>query len=143
MEGFDLLGAELPPKQMTWTRGILAVAAGAVAATLVPKHPFLAALGAASIASNAHAVAKGERTAKQALRRMGRHVIATAGSLALPKYPAIGWGAGFISSGFILDEEDSLLAEWSASEKSEKKKDDSIIDAEFTEKPDTKALVKK
>jgi len=133
--GFDLLGAEVPkPAPLSWGRGALALAAGAVGALLIPRHPVLTFLGAAALASNAHAVAVGDRTFKNAAKRMGRHVVATAGSLALPKYPAMGYVAGAIAGDLLLDGEGGgIIEEWADYEGVRTIPSRSVVDAEFTE----------
>jgi hypothetical protein len=144
INGFDYLGAELvKPAPMSWGRGILALAAGALGAVLVPKHPMLAFLNTAALASNVHAVAKGERTAKDAIKRMGRHVVATAGSLALPKYPAMGYVAGAIAAELLIDGEGGgIIEEWSDYEGIRNTPKREVLDAEFSEVKPTKALVR-
>jgi hypothetical protein len=135
--GFDLLGAEVlkaAPRPITWTRSAVAFAAGALGVLLVPKHPVLTFLGAAAAASNAHAVLAGERTVKEALRRMGKHVVATAGSLSIPKYPGVGYVAGAVAGDLLLDGEGGgILDEFSNYEGFRSKPRGDVIDAEFTE----------
>ncbi len=142
--GLDMLGAEdqTATAPMSWGRAALAVAAGAVGAVAVPGHPVLAFLNAAALASNVHAVATKERTLRDAAKRMGRHVVATAGSLALPAYPGIGYVAGAIAADLLIDGEGGgIVEEWAEYEGVTDRRD--VIDAEFTEvKPETKALVK-
>jgi hypothetical protein len=119
---------------------VLALAAGALGAVLVPKHPVLAFLGTAAAASNAHAVMKRERSLKDAFKRMGRHLVATAGSLALPKYPAIGYIAGAVAGDLLLDGEGGgIIEEWTDYEGI---RSGDIIDAEIVN-DNTKALVKR
>jgi hypothetical protein len=140
-DAFDLLGAETPitPKVMTWMRGALALGTGILGAVLIPKHPVLAFLNGAALASNVHAVATGDRKLADAGKRMGRHIVATASSLALPKYPAIGYVAGAIAADMLIDGEGGgIIEEWADYEgiRSLPKKEASnqkIVDAEFTE----------
>lgn len=151
--GFDLLGAEVikpAPKKFMWTRTALAVAAGAVAASVFKKNPVLAFIDTAAAVSNVHAVYTGERTWKQAAKRMGRHVVATVGSLSVPKYPAAGYVAGAVAGDLFFDGEGGgifdELSDIHANGNSNKKPDGDVIDAEFTEiTPDnnTKAMVKR
>jgi hypothetical protein len=146
-DGFDLLGAEAvaPRPSLSAKRTALAIAAGALGAVLVPKHPVLAFLNAAALASNAHAAAVEERTWSDAFRRMGRHVVATAGSLAMPKYPAIGYVAGAVAADLFIDGEGGgIIEEWADFEgvSKPKPKYGEIIDAEIVS-DNTKALVKK
>lgn len=142
MDGLDLLGAEIvqPRRTLTWTRGAIAAAAAAIGAIFVRKHPVLGALGAAALASNAHAVYEGDRTTKEALRRVGKHVIATVGSLTVPKYPAMGYVAGAVAADLFIDGEGGgIIEEWMDYEGANKglhKKPDkksSAIDVEFVE----------
>jgi len=113
VSGFDMLGAEelRPSRQISWTRSAMAITAGAVAAVLVPTHPVLAFLDVAAAVSNAHAVAVGERTVKDAIKRMGRHVVATVGSLSVPKYPAMGYVAGAVAADLLIDGEGGGIIE--------------------------------
>ena len=150
ISGFDLLGADpIPARPMSWTRGALALAAGAVGAVLVPKHPVLAFLGTAAAASNTHAVLTGERTVKAAVKRMGRHIVASAGSLSVPKYPAMGYIAGAVAAEMFIDGEGGgILEEFADYEGIRDSKRDSkprgeIIDAEIVEDKPSTALVKR
>jgi hypothetical protein len=146
--GFDLLGAEAlepAPKKFVWTRSALAIAAGAVAASVFKRHPVLAFLDTAAAVSNAHAVYVGERTWRDAAKRMGRHVVATVGSLTVPKYPAAGYVAGAVAGDLLFDGEGGGIIDEIANYegiKSSKPRGD-VIDAEFTEtKSPPNALVK-
>jgi hypothetical protein len=131
--GFDILGAT-PPRAITPQRTLLALAAGAVGAVLVKKHPMLAFLGSAALASNMHAVAVGERTLKQAIQRMGRHVVATAGSLSVPKYPAIGYIAGAVAADMFIDGEGGgIIEEFTDYEGIRSSLRGDVIEAEYTE----------
>jgi hypothetical protein len=146
--GFDLLGAELPKTTssgLSFSRSAVALGAGAVGAFVFRKHPMLAFLDAAALASNVHAVSQGERGWKDAVRRMGRHVVATAGSLAMPAFPAIGYVAGAVAADLLIDGQGGgIIEEWSRYEDvdSEVGDDRDIIDAEIVT-DNTKALVKK
>jgi len=143
MDGLDLLGAEAPPRlQMSLGRTLLALGAGAVGALLIPKHRVLGFLNASALASNTYAIAKKERSFKDAAKRMGRHVVATAGSLAMPNHPAIGYVAGAVAADLLIDGEGGgIIEEWSRYEGA---RDGDIIDAKFTEGPPqaSTALVK-
>jgi hypothetical protein len=145
--GFDMLGAELPtkPAPLSWSRTAIAVVAGAVAAAVVKKHPVLAGLGAAALASNIHAVAQGDRSLKDAAKRMGRHMVATVSSLSVPKYPAAAYAAGAVAGDLLFDGQGGgMLDEIMDYEGIRAPFRGDVIDAEFTEIPsNTKALVKK
>lgn len=133
--GFDCLGAEVirparPP--VSWGRSVLAVGAGILGAVLIPKHPVLAFLNAAAVASNVHAVIQKDRTAKDAIKRVGRHIVATAGSLALPQHPAVGYIAGAIAADLLMDGEGGgIIEEWSEYEGIVDHP--KVVDAEFVE----------
>jgi hypothetical protein len=134
--GFDILGAELPRKlqPLPAKRTMIALGAGVLGAVLVKKHPVLAFLGTAALASNVHAVAAGERTFKQAVQRMGRHVVATAGSLSVPKYPAMGYVAGAVAAEMFIDGEGGgLIEEFTDYEGITSRPRGEVIDAEFVE----------
>jgi len=139
-DGFDVLGAEViktASRQIPWTRTAVAVAAGALGAVLVPKHPVLAFLGVAAAASNTQAVVAGERPWKDAVRRMGKHVVATVGALAVPKYPAMGYVAGAVGADLLIDGEGGGIIEeftdYEGIRGSKIKPRGDVIDAEFTE----------
>lgn len=133
-DGFDILGAELPHRKLPVTRTLLALVAGALGAVTVKKHPVLAFLGTAALASNAHAVAVGERSIKQAVQRLGRHVVATAGSLSVPKYPAMGYVAGAVAADMLIDGEGGgLIEEFTDYEGIRSSIKGEVIDAEYTE----------
>jgi hypothetical protein len=134
ISGFDILGAERPARQLPVKRTLLALAAGAAGAVLVKKHPVLAFLGSAALASNVHAVAVGERTLKQAIQRMGRHVVATAGSLSVAKYPVMGYIAGAVAADMFIDGEGGgIIEEFTDYEGIRSSLRGEVIDAEFTE----------
>ena len=140
--GFDFLGAESVKPSLSMKRLTIALATGALSAVLVPKHPMLAFLNGAALASNTLAVEEGERTWPEAIKRMGRHVVATAASLALPKYPAMGYVAGAVAADLLIDNEGGgIIEEWADFE-GVPKSDDNIIDAEIVS-DNTKALVKR
>ena len=93
MPGLHLLGAEdLTMGRSDFSPGRLAAAAGAavLGAALAPAHPILAAVVGFAAGGNVHDVATGRRTPGGAARRVGQHVVAAAGSLALPAYPVVG-----------------------------------------------------
>jgi len=139
LDGFDVLGAEVikaPSREIPWGRSALAIGAGAIAAMFVPKHPVLAFLDTAAAVSNAHAVMAGERTWKEAVRRMGKHVVATVGALAVPKYPAMGYVAGAVGADLLIDGEGGgIIEEFTDYEgiRGKAKPRGDVIDAEFTE----------
>jgi hypothetical protein len=135
VSGFDILGAELPKRvAVSWSRTLIALAAGVVGAVTVKKHPVIAFLGAAAVASNAHAVVKGDRTVKAAIKRMGRHVVATVGSLSVPKYPAMGYVAGAVAADLLIDDEGGgIIEEFADYEGIKSSLRGDVIEAEFTE----------
>ena len=142
MNGLELLGVERPSRrpsvQAILTRYLVAGGAGVIAAVYVPAHPVLAGLGTAAAVSNTYAAIQGERSWKQALTRMGGHVVATAGALALPAAPAIGWIAGAIAAELIFDGKGGgMLDDMLAAERR-----DDIIDGELAD-DNAKARVKK
>lgn len=114
--GLDILGAE-PAGGLTRPISVpsaaVSLAAGAIGALLSRKHPVLGFLGASALASNIHAVAAGDRTWKNAAKRIGKHVVAVAGSLAMPKHPAVGYVAGAVAGDLLLDGEGGgIVEEW-------------------------------
>jgi len=132
--GFDILSAERPRRPLPVKRTLIALAAGAIGAVLVKKHPVLAFLGTAAVASNTHAVVVGERTLKEAIKRVGRHVVATAGSLSVPKYPAMGYVAGAVAADLFIDGEGGgIIEEFTDYEGIRSSIRSEVIDAEYTE----------
>jgi hypothetical protein len=131
---------------MSLARVAIALSAGAVGALLTPKHRVLAFLDVAAAASNVHAVALGERTWQDAIRRMGRHVVATVGALSVPKSIAAGgYIAGAIAGDMLFDGEGGGIIEELANYEGVvgKKSSRDVIDAEFREvTPSSKALAK-
>jgi hypothetical protein len=139
MNGLDLLGADVeaaaPKKPITLGRGVVAVAAGALGALAWPAHRTLGFLNAAALASNTHAVVTGDRSWKDGVKRMGRHIVASAGSLALPNHPAIGYVAGAIAADLLIDGDGGgIIEEWARYE--------DVIDGEVVESKPTAAIVK-
>jgi hypothetical protein len=101
---------------------------------LIKKHPVLAFLGGAAAASNTHAVMSGERTTIQALKRMGRHVVATVGALAIPKYPVMGYVAGAVGVDLFIDGEGGgIIEEFVDYEGIRSSIRGDVIDVEYTE----------
>jgi hypothetical protein len=91
----------------------LSLIAGGLGAVLVRQHPVLAFIGFSAVAGNAHAVATGVSTWKKAAERLGQHAVATAGALALPKHPVIGYVAGAVAAELLIDDEGAgVLDEW-------------------------------
>ena len=103
--GLDLLGADIPPppRPLSLLNVGVALGCGAVGAALWRNHRVLGFLGAAALGSNAHAVATGHREWKDAARRLGKHVVATGGALALTSHPAIGYIGGAVAADLLLD----------------------------------------
>lgn len=114
--GLDILGAEPAgglARPISWPSAAVSVGAGVVGALVSPKHPVLGFLSASALASNAHAVAAGDRTWRDAGRRIGKHVMAVAGSLAMPKHPAVGYVAGAVAGDLLIDGEGGgIVEEW-------------------------------
>lgn len=141
-DGLDLLGAEAAKPKLSFKRLTVALGAGALGAVLWPRHPVLGFLNAAAVASNVLAVEEGERSWPQAIKRMGRHIVASAGSLALPAHPGIGYVAGAVAADMLIDHEGGgILEEWADFE-GVAPVNENIIDAEIVS-DNTKALVKK
>jgi hypothetical protein len=115
-DGLVLLGAETqtkPARPVSLSSTALSIGVGTIAALAYPKHPVLLFLGTSALASNVHAVATGNRTWKEAARRIGRHIVAAAGSLALPSNPAVGYVAGAIAGDLLLDGSGGgIIEEW-------------------------------
>jgi len=146
LNGFDLLGAEppvTPAPRLSVSRTVLALAAGALGAVVVRKHPTLGFLNAAALASNIHAVATEDRTMFDAIKRMGRHIVSSAGSLALPKHPVIGYVAGAVAADLFIDDAGGgIFEEWARREDITNDNKPDVIDAELVT-DNSKALVKK
>lgn len=150
MNGLDWLGAAEPkprPKLRPVSKANLlaGLAGGLAGGVLWRKHPVLGVLGGYALTSSVHDVATGERTLTQAGERVGQAVVATAGSLALPSHPAIGYVAAAIAANLLIDEEGTgLLQEWAHRAKRLRDRPE-VIDAEVVDvKPDntTTALAK-
>lgn len=112
--GLDTLGAEPAGglhHPISWPSTVVSLGAGAVGALLSRKHPVLGFLGASALASNVHAVAAGDRTWRDAGRRIGKHVMAVAGSLAMPTHPAVGYVAGAVAGDLLIDGEGGGIVE--------------------------------
>lgn len=104
--GLDFIGAAPDAKQphpLSLVDVGIALAAGAAGAALWRGHRVLGFLGASALGSNAHAVATGRRGWKDAARRLGKHVVATGGALALTSHPAIGYVGGAVAADLLLD----------------------------------------
>lgn len=114
MDGLNALGAEPiltePTTGSLVGRTAFSLLAGATAAALFNQRPVLAFIGGAAVAGNLFAFSQSERTGRQVVKNLGRHAVAIAGSLALPKYPAWGYIAGAVAGNLLLsDDEDGLF----------------------------------
>ena len=107
MHGLDFLGTEPSAKParipMSLSGSAVAIGAGVIGAALWRKHPVLGFLGLSAFASNAHALATRNRSFGEAGKRMGKHFVAVAGSLALQSHPAVGYIAGAVAADLLLD----------------------------------------
>ena len=106
MYAFDLVGAGGPvvtPPKSHVRPAIVSLIAGFFGSLLWRRHPVLGFLHAVALADNGQALAAGERTWKQAAEDIGKHVVATAGSLALPTHPAIGYVAAAVAADLLVD----------------------------------------
>ena len=117
MRGLDFLGGAQVAKPsrapMSLSGNAVAIGAGAVGAILWRRHPVLGFLGASALASNAHALATNNRTLTDAGKRLGKHIVAVAGSLALPSHPAVGYVAGAVAGDLLLDGAGGgIIEEW-------------------------------
>jgi hypothetical protein len=141
--GLDMLGAEPASLQhsFSWSRGTIALVAGALGAFVFRRsHPVLAFLDFSALASNTHAVVAKERSWQDAGRRMGRHLIATAGSLAMPKHGLIGYLAGAVGADMLIDGEGGgVIEEWARYTGVGGSGD--VIDAEIVEEKPPAAMV--
>jgi hypothetical protein len=111
---FDLIGAKDatpslpandpvkgPSRVDAWVATAATLAGGAVGMALWSyfpragkKHPVLGLLDGLAVGGNLARVATGEIAPRRAIENLGAHAVATASSLALPAYPAIGYVAG-------------------------------------------------
>jgi len=117
MQGLDFLGGTQVAKPsrapMSLSGNVVALGAGAVGAILWRRHPVLGFLGGSALASNVHALATKNRTFVEAGKRMGKHFVAVAGSLALPSHPAVGYVAGAVAGDLLLDGAGGgIIEEW-------------------------------
>ena len=81
------------------------VATGILGAILWPGHRILGGLAGLAVGRDAAGLASGSTTVRDAVESLGAHAVATAGSLALPGYPAIGYIAGAAAGGLALSHE--------------------------------------
>jgi hypothetical protein len=70
--------------------------------TFGPHHPVLGLLNGFALGGNAARAAVGEITPRRAVENIGAHAVATAGALALPSYPWLGYLAGAAGSNLFL-----------------------------------------
>ena len=63
----------------------------------------LAFLGVSALTANVQAVQRGERSIKEAAKNMGRHVVASAGALAMPAHAWAGYLAGAFAGDLFFD----------------------------------------
>lgn len=114
--GLDILGADEIKnlaRPISWSSTAVSAGVGVLGALAWRRHPVLGFLGASALASNVHAVAAGDRGWKAAGKRMGKHLVAVAGALALPSHPAVGYVAGAVAGELLLDGDGSgIVEEW-------------------------------
>lgn len=103
---FDLIGASVSPDPPRRAASLGAVAVsiggGLLGLCLWRRHPVLGLLGGAALAGNAHGLATGERTWKEAARNLATHAAAGTASLHLPSHPALGWIGGAVAADLLL-----------------------------------------
>lgn len=128
--GLDLLGAERRRVVRPLSASSLAIAVGGglIGCFAWRKHPVLGFMGGAALTANTHALIAGHRTWKDAATRVGQHVVATAGSLALPAHPAFGYVAAAVAADLLVDGKDGgIIEEWAHHAGAD---DSTIIDVE-------------
>lgn len=118
MGRFDMLGAVSvvePAKKESWG-AVAATVAGGIGGMLLwskfPRvgkhHPVLGLLNGFALGGNIARVVTKDITPRKAAENIGAHLVATAGSLALPSHPLIGYLAGAAGSNLFL-KRDSYL----------------------------------
>lgn len=114
MSSLDFIGATspaLPPHALPPI--VMSAGVGILGAVLWRAHPVLGFLGASALASNAYDLATRRQTWKQTGLRVGKHVAAVAGSLALHSHPAIGYVAGAVAADLLIDGKGGgVMEEW-------------------------------
>lgn len=139
-----LLGVESierPIRRLSRSGAVVSLAGLAAGALLWREHPVLGAFGGAALASNVHGLATRRLTWREAGTDLGRHVVATAGSLALPRHPAIGYMAAAIAAELLIDGEGGGLVERAAQHITGPRRVE-VIDAEVVPSKKTTALAK-
>lgn len=115
MDDFDSFGAEEVPKKnpMPVQRSALALGSGILGALIFRKHPVLGFIGASTIAANADAAYRKDKTPREAVQRVGQYLVGIIGALALPQHPALAFVGGFIAADALIDGEGGgVIEEW-------------------------------
>ena len=116
MNTLEMLGAEEQTEHLWWHPLAASAAAGAFGALVWRSHPVLACLLGLSLGRNTYGVVVKERTWQEAVRKFGQHITATAGALALPKHPVVGYLAGAVAGDVLIDGKGGgLLDQWARS----------------------------
>lgn len=116
--GLDYFGVDEHGDVLTFAQRAIRAAAplglGTIAAVVLRNsHPVLAFLGVSALTGNVQAVARGERTIKEAALRMGRHAVATAGALAMPSHAWLGYIGGAFAGDLLFDGHGTgIVDEW-------------------------------
>lgn len=105
MSNYSILGGLAGDDVRRTLTTVAPVAAGILGAIMWPGHRILGGLAGLAVGRNAAGLASGNATVRDAVESLGAHAIATAGSLALPSYPAIGYIAGAAAGGLALSHE--------------------------------------
>ena len=107
------VGSAQPTVQhkIAWQPFAVTAGAGVLGSLLWTKHPVLGFLGASALGSNVFDVARGSERWQTAGRRLGKHVVAVAGSLAMPHHPMFGYIAGAVAGDLLIDGDGSGVIE--------------------------------
>lgn len=119
---FEMLGAvdvskmQAKPPSDSWPAVAATLAGGALGSYLWSrfpvtgtKHPVLGLLNGFALGGNVARVITKDIAPRRALENVGAHLMATAASLGLPSYPAIGYLAGAAGANLFLRRGDSYL----------------------------------
>lgn len=114
MNALMLLGAEdMQGKHPWWQPLVASLGGGVLGAVLWRKHWLLATLLGTAAGRNIYGVYVKERDWKDGVRNMGQHLTATAGALALPTHPLVGYLAGAVAGEVLIDGKgNGLLEQW-------------------------------
>jgi len=109
VNGLLVLGADEPPRENNSLKLAAGLLGGVLLGALWGKHRALGVLNGFALGNNLSRIWLREISLRRGVENVGAHLVATAGSLALPSHPVIGYLAGALGGSMFIHRDDTLL----------------------------------